>query len=177
MLSSYRITPHDPDWFRLASEEISAIASALKIDPKYLAHVGSTAIPGLGAKPIIDLMVGIPDFEYSADNRKLIEPLTTLGYEFSGIETTPGTYYIRKALRQRFNLHMTKYGGAFWIDHLLFRNYLRSHPVAVRQYEILKRSLLEKMGPDLDKQAYNDGKSLFINEILELSRKEGTPIA
>ena len=80
--------------------------------------------------------------------------------------------YIRKALPQRFNLHLTKYRGAFWLDHLLFRDYLRSHPDAVRQYEELKKGLLAKLGPDPDKQAYNDGKGSFIEGILEKAKKE-----
>ena len=172
-MSSYRIVPPDPNWSRLASDEITAIASTLNIDPKHVEHIGSTAVPGLGAKPIIDLMMGIPDFDSSQDSQQYLAPLKRIGYEFDGTETTPGTYYIRKALPQRFNLHMTKYGGSFWIDHLLFRDYLRSHPAAVQQYEDLKRSLLEKLGPDPDKQAYNDGKGEFISVILEKAKKEG----
>lgn len=175
-MSSYRIVPPDPNWPYQASEEITAIALALNIASKHIAHVGSTAVPGLGAKPIIDLMLGIPGFDSSKDNQKYLAPLKQIGYKFDGTETVAGTWYIRKALPQRFNLHMTKYGGAFWLDHLLFRDYLRSHPDAVRQYEELKRSLLDKLGPDPDKQAYNDGKSLFINGILDLARKEGTSI-
>jgi len=176
-MSSYRIVPPEPSWPRLASEEITSIASTLNIAPKNIEHVGSTAVPGLGAKPIIDLMAGIPDFDSSRDNLQYLVPLKQIGYEFDGTETTPGTWYIRKALPRRFNLHMTKYGGAFWIDHLLFRNYLRSNPDAVRHYEELKKRLLERLGPEPDKQAYNDEKSLFINEILEIARKEGTSIS
>jgi len=175
-MTSYIIVPPDPNWPRLASEEITAIASTLNIDPKQIEHVGSTAVPGLGAKLIIDLMLGIPDFDSSQNNQQYLAPLKQIGYEFDGTETTPGTYYIRKAGPPRFNLHMTKYGGSFWLDHLLFRDYLRSHPDAVRQYEVLKVSLLDRLGPDPDKQAYNEGKSAFINGILDIARKEGASI-
>jgi len=175
-MSSYHLVPPDHDWPRLASEEITSIARALNIELNHLAHVGSTAVPGLGAKPIIDLMVGIPDFNSSKDNQQYLAPLELIGYEFDGTETVPGTYYIRKALPQRFNLHMTKYGNAFWIDHLLFRNYLRSHPESVQQYEDLKQGLIEKLGPDPDKQAYNKGKDCFISAILDMARRGKTTI-
>jgi len=171
-VNNYTIVPHDPIWICLASEEIASIASVLDIKPVQVAHVGSTAVPGLGGKPIIDLMVGITDFDSTKDNQKYLDPLKRIGYEFDGTETVAGTWYIRKALPRRFNLHITKYGGAFWIDHLLFRDYLRSNPDSVRQYEKLKRALVSQLGPEPDKQAYNEGKSGFIENILDLAREE-----
>jgi len=166
-MSSYRIVPPDPGWPIVASQEIKSIVGALKPDPHQVVHIGSTAVPGLGAKPIIDLMLGIPEFDAAQNNQKHIKLLEQIGYEYKGTQTILGTYYIRKAFPRRFNLHMTELGGSFWIDHLLFRNYLRSHSEAARQYEDLKRNLLERLGPDPDKQAYNDGKGDFISTILE----------
>ncbi len=166
-VSSYRLVDSDPTWPRLAHEEKASIVGMLGIETYRVEHIGSTAVPGLGAKPIIDLMLGIAGAPKSDAGQRLLEPLKTIGYEHKGIETVPGTLYIRKAEPRRFNLHMTEYGKEFWVKYLLFRDYLRSHDDVAHQYENLKRDLLARLGPDPDQAAYNDGKTAFITSVVE----------
>ncbi len=67
---------------------------------------------------------------------------------------------------------MTEYGGDFWVAHLLFRDYLQSHEDLAHRYEDLKRHLFDQLAPEPDRAAYNDGKSTFINCVLEQARAE-----
>ena len=92
-------------------------------------HIGSTAVPGLGAKPIIDIMVGINRL---CDAGECISPLSSIGYEYvpEYEEEMPERLYFRKGPTQNriSHLHMVEVGGEFWIRHLLFRNFLIKHP-------------------------------------------------
>ena len=139
--------------------------AATGIVPKRVEHIGSTAVPGLGAKPIIDLMVGVKKVE---DAQPQIEALEGVGYEWRG-ETVAGTLYLRKAEPHRFNLHMTQWEGKFWLDHLLFRDFLRTHPEMARQYERLKRELMARLASD--PPAYNAAKTSFIESIVQQARR------
>jgi len=147
---------------------MAAVAAALGIEPYRVEHIGSTAVPGLGAKPIIDLMLGISGSPKSDAGQRFLEPLRSIGYEHKGIETVPGTLYIRKAEPRRFNLHMTEHGDEFWVKHLLFRDYLLSHDDVARQYEQLKRSLLARLGSD--PAAYTAGKTACITSVVDRGR-------
>ena len=156
---------YDRRWPALFEKEKALIVEATGIAPERVEHIGSTAVPGLGAKPIIDLMAGVPKVE---ESQRQIEALEAVGYEHRG-ESVPGTLYIRKAEPRRFNLHMTQWEGSFWTDHLLFRDFLRTHPETARQYEDLKRKLMARLASD--PRAYNDGKSSFIESVVERARE------
>ena len=161
---NYKIIEYNPDWPDLFEQEKARVVSALGIGEERFQHIGSTAVPGLGAKPVLDMMAGIPSM---ATASKLVPLLEAIGYEWRG-ETLPGTLYIRKAEPRRFNLHVTAYGGAFWEDHLLFRDYLRAHRDACVDYEALKRDLMSASAHD--PPAYNDGKTDFIRAIVNRAR-------
>ena len=83
--SSYRIVEYDHRWPALLEEEKALVVAATGIAPKRVEHVGSTAVPGLGAKPIVDLMVGMPRVK---DAHREVEALERVGYEWRG-ETVP----------------------------------------------------------------------------------------
>ena len=159
--SSYVIVDYDAQWPLLAEAEKALIVSTLRVEGWRVEHIGSTSVPGLAAKPIIDLMLGIPQMEAA---HLFLPGLGAIGYEQRG-ETVPGTLYNRKAVPRRFNLHLTQYGGVFWKEHILFRDYLRSHPEVAAEYEELKRVLMAERGHD--PQAYNAGKTDFIQGVLE----------
>ena len=163
---SYKIVEYDPGWPAQFDQERARVVSALGIGEERVQHIGSTAVPGLGAKPVLDMMLGIPSMDEAS---KHVPPLEAIGYEWRG-ETVPGTLYIRKAEPRRFNLHMTAYGGAFWKQHLLFRDYLRAHRHASVEYEALKRELISRLADD--PPAYNDGKTDFIRGIVDRARSE-----
>ena len=161
---SYRIADYDPDWPALFDQEKARVVAALGIAEERVLHIGSTAVPGLGAKPIVDMMVGVSSM---AEAPKQVPLLEAIGYEWRG-ETAPGTLYIRKAEPRRFNLHMTPYRSDFWETHLLFRDYLRTYRDAAVEYEALKRELMSRLAHD--PPAYNDGKSDFIRAIVSRAR-------
>ena len=162
---SYRIVEYDQRWPALYEEEKAIVVAATSIAVDCVEHIGSTAVPGLGAKPIIDLMVGVPRVE---DAQRQVEALERVGYEWRG-ETVPGTLYLRKAEPRRLNLHLTQLGAEFWLDHLLFRDFLRMHPVTAQQYEDLKRDLMERLAHN--PPAYNDAKTSFIEYIVKQARR------
>lgn len=164
--SSYQIVEYDADWPAQFEQERALVASSLGIDEGLVVHIGSTAVPGLAAKPIIDMMVGIPTIEGAGPS---VASLEGIGFEHRG-ETVPGTLYIRKATPRRYNLHLTKHNGAFWADHLLFRDHLRAHSEARERYERLKRGLMSRLAAD--PPAYNEEKSGFIRATVADARGE-----
>lgn len=125
-------------------------------------HVGSTAIPGLAAKPIIDLCVVV---QSRADVPLVIERLAQLGYVHSGDLGVPD----REAFRQsqglpRHHLYLSPRDSLSLKNHLALRDYLRANPDGVTSYGLLKRQLAEQFPDDID--SYIEGKTAFILEIL-----------
>ena len=161
---SYRIVEYDQRWPVLYEEEKALVVAATGIMADRVEHIGSTAVPGLGAKPIIDMMVGVPSVEGAKRQRETLEGV---GYEWRG-ETVPGTLYLRKAEPRRFNLHLTQWDGDFWLTKILFRDFLRTHPETARQYEDLKRELMAQLASD--PPAYNDAKAAFIESVVQQAR-------
>ncbi len=94
--------------------------------------------------------------------------LATLGYDCRG-ETVPGTLYNRKQGPPRVNAHLCVYEGQFWVDKILFRDYLLEHPETAKAYERLKRQILVDLGPD--PPAYNAAKEAFIVAVLQDARR------
>ena len=163
---SYRIVDYDHVWPAAFEREKRLILSSGLVDESAVVHIGSTSVSGLGAKPKVDIMVGVPAGE-SYD--ELIDVLQGIGYEHRG-ETVPGTAYIRKDAPRRFNLHLTELGGDFWVDHLLFRDYMRAHPEVALEYERLKRELMARYART--PRSYNDGKAGFIKSVVAKARSE-----
>lgn len=163
---SYRIVEHDPNWPIEFEEEKTRVLGALRINEERIKHIGSTSIPGLGAEPIVDITVGIPTMEQASF---YLTSLERIGYEWRDY-TVPGTWYIRKELPWRFNLHMTEYGNEFWLVHLLFRDHLRTHHEIARTYESLKRNLMAKFATE--PRIYNESKTEFIQGVVSNARAE-----
>lgn len=129
-------------------------------------HVGSTAVPGLGAKPIIDIMLGasaLPEVEAR------IGQLASRGYEYvpeREAQLPERRYFVKPRTRPRtFHLHCVVRGSDFWESHLEFRDFLREHPETAAAYLELKQELAARCRTD--RVAYTEGKSAFINSILE----------
>jgi GrpB-like predicted nucleotidyltransferase (UPF0157 family) len=172
---SYHIVDHDPTWQDKFSLEQDQIVLKLGLDRAWVQHVGSTAVPGLGAKPIIDIMLGLGHHPSDRSTIALLEKLSILGYEHDGTETVPGTLYCRKAEPFRANLHVTEYQKEFWVEHLAFRDYLKDHIETLRDYESLKRGILVRMGSEIDPKNYNDSKAEFIQAAIKKALAEGYP--
>lgn len=160
---------YNPDWARLYAEERRRIEAALDGALLRVEHIGSTAIPGLSAKPIIDLMVGLRHLD---DAAACFEPLARLGYGYiQRYETVlpHRRFFVKQTGTVRtHNLHMVELDSDFWVEHLLFRDYLRQHPEAARMYENLKRDLAEQFSDS--REQYSSAKSDFVASILERAR-------
>lgn len=167
-----RVVDHDPRWPRLYEEERARILVAIGPWVAGIEHVGSTAVRGLAAKPIIDVLVGIRAL---ADAVHCIPHLQAIGYEYvpEYEKELPERRYFRKGPveNRTHHLHLVEKGGEFWTSHLRFRDYLRDHPEAVRDYDALKRSLAAKYENDRD--AYTESKAEFIRAILRVAVAEG----
>jgi GrpB-like predicted nucleotidyltransferase (UPF0157 family) len=132
-------------------------------------HIGSTAVPGLGAKPIIDIMIGLQSLE---DAERRVPDLARLGYEYVPEYEVdlPDRRYFRKPFQRprTHHLHVVTRGSDFWVRHLLFRDYLRANPKTADDYFQLKQRLaLESNTRGID---YTEAKSPFVAEILRRAR-------
>ena len=163
MTNRVNIVPYDPDWPRRFDEECRILAAAVAGTDAIIEHVGSTAVPGLGAKPVIDVLIGIPIL---AEVEHRIPALEAAGYEYvqEYERQLPDRRYFRKPRSgpRAFHVHCVVTGGDFWIRHLAFRDYLRAHPESAAAYFELKRDLALRVS----KEEYTEAKTPFINRIL-----------
>jgi GrpB-like predicted nucleotidyltransferase (UPF0157 family) len=160
--------PYDPKWPKLAESEIHKIC---KFIPKEyildIQHVGSTAVPGLSAKPIIDIQIAVN----SLDEMKLIAVpiLEKLGYVYWFENPDSTRMFFVKGMppygnKRSHHVHIVLQDSHHWKDKLAFRNYLREHPQAAKEYENLKNTLAENHR--FDREKYTDAKEGFIRRIL-----------
>jgi GrpB-like predicted nucleotidyltransferase (UPF0157 family) len=132
-------------------------------------HVGSTAVPGLAAKPIVDMMLGVRRL---ADVERRIPALEADGWEYVPEHEAvlpERRFFARPSPRPRtHHLHAVELASAFWRDHLAFRDHLRAHPEVARAYAALKRELAARFGRD--REGYTEAKAAFIRGALARSR-------
>jgi len=165
-----RVIEYDPRWPRLYEEEKGRIRDALGNAALDIQHIGSTAVPGMGAKPIIDIMVSVPEL---AAAERCVQALESLGYEFRGEAGIPGRLFFGKGTPRTHHLHMVEQESDFWKSHILFRDLLRGHPDEARRYHKLKRQLAARFGAD--REAYTEGKASFVESVLAKARDAATP--
>lgn len=160
------IAEYDTRWPMMFEREKELILARIGPEVVAIEHIGSTAVPGLGAKPIIDIMVAL----HSLDRAALcIEPLAAINYEYvpEYEAAMPFRRYFRKGARhaRSHHLHVVEHDGDFWRRHLLFRDFLRSHPAEAEQYYRLKKELAGRFSAD--RAAYTDAKTSFIEAAVE----------
>lgn len=159
-LKSVEIAGYDPAWparFRALADRAAAALGDLVLAVE---HVGSTSVPGLAAKPVIDLDVVVRPEDVEA----AIGRLATLGYVHRGELGVPGRHAFRAPPGEaKHHLYLCVAGSAGLIDHLRFRDHLRAHPDAAAEYALLKRRLAERHRDDAE--AYQRAKSDFIDAL------------
>lgn len=158
------LVPHDPAWASEFTREAARVRPAFGDTLRELHHIGSTSIPGLEAKPIIDMLAVVTDVR--ALDRQ-VAAFATLGYESMGEFGLPGRRYFRRDDAAGIRTHqLHAYGPDSPSEiarHLDFRDYLRAHPETARNYARLKQLLAASCGGDM--ACYGDGKSAFIREV------------
>jgi ribonuclease III len=157
------VQPADPRWPGLAAQEIARLKGALGEAAVAVEHVGSTAVPGLAAKPIVDLLLGV---------RSLEAPLRLPDYETCGEAGVPGRLYFRKRGAASFNAEVVEHGGPLWRDALLLRDYLRSHPAEAARYAAQKHAALAAGATTL--ATYSKEKAPVIAGLLASARLPGS---
>jgi GrpB-like predicted nucleotidyltransferase (UPF0157 family) len=170
-MDEIEIVEYDSYWSTLFEQESIRILNALGSDKVVaIEHFGSTAVPGLAAKPIVDLMVGVHSLEAA---QLLIPLLEALEYVYWRDDPRPGRMFFIKGmppygLGRTHHVHVVEVYGKFW-ERLLFRDYLRSHPEEAKCYERLKRDLAVRFRTD--REGYTKGKSAYIQIIMEKARR------
>lgn len=171
MVKQIEVVPYNPDWPLLFKTEADRIQKALGEMCTQIHHVGSTAIPGLSAKPKIDIIAVIkPDTDP-------VPPLESIGYQYKGEYNIPFHYGFSKRVGTFVNLHVFEENNPEIQLNLLFRDYLREHPATRDHYQKLKIDLVSEASSHVKNQSmftgYNLGKNAFIQEVLKKSGFDG----
>ncbi len=157
------LVPHDPRWAEAFAREAAAVKDALGGALSEIHHIGSTAISGICAKPIIDLLGATKALALLDAN---VARLEALGYEAMGEFGIAGRRYFRKtdsAGERTHQIHVFETSSPQIARHLAFRDFLRAHPDCAREYDALKQRLAAANPNDISR--YTDGKDEFIREV------------
>jgi GrpB-like predicted nucleotidyltransferase (UPF0157 family) len=157
------VVPYDPEWPAHFEREATRLRDAPEVAVSEIEHIGSTAVAGLAAKPVVDLMIGVTDLSRTDE---LARQLTVLGYEDCG-GTEDRRYLRKRAADQDFNAQVVEYGSPTWDANVLFRDYLRSDAEAAQRYANAKRAAA-RTAPML--LAYSTLKNPIIEDMLRRAR-------
>ena len=169
----FAIVPYDPQWpVRYAEVEGQLKRMLPRMLAQRITHIGSTAVPGLSAKSIIDVQVEVSSVELV--KRDVVPVMEAAGYEFvwrpSMGDDAPfyAWFILRNAAGERtVHVHMVEPGQAS-VDRIIFRDHLRNHPEEAEAYEALKKDLAKRHPKD--RTAYTLSKSVYIKEVLTKAR-------
>ena len=161
------IVEYNPNWKLLFQEEVLQIRQVLNANLiTRIEHFGSTAIPGLAAKPIIDLLVGVSSLQQAKQDA--VSPLESLGYAYWRDNPNPYRMFLVKGLPpnspRTHHIHMVEPDSILW-ERLLFRDYLRENRDEAARYERLKRDLAQRFPSD--REAYTAGKAEYIKFVMQ----------
>ena len=160
-----RLAPADALWpevFRAAAGCLAARIAAAGLPNLTFEHVGSTAVSGLVAKPIIDFMAG---YDTDTNPRLYFDVFRSAGYEYRGPQGVPlrELFVLGPELRRTHHLNLVQFDGVFWLDHIVFRDRLRSEPAIRAAYAALKHRLAAAHAAD--RGAYTEGKAAFVDHV------------
>ena len=162
-----KVVPYNPMWPRKYAKEAALLQEAIGPLVADLEHIGSTAIPGLSAKPIIDIAVAVDDIGLV---KSLIAPVEYLGYAYRalllGIE---GHHFFRKGDPREYFLHVFAHRSDFWTRRIAFRDYLRANADVAIQYRVLKERLAAEHTDD--RTSYTAGKKAFVERVTDMAVK------
>ena len=158
--------------FREESTRLAAAVSRAELAPLAFEHVGSTSVPGLAAKPILDLLAGFPP---GAAWRPYADLLVAAGYEARGPQGVAGRelFVLGSEAARTHHLGLVEADGTLWREYVAFRDVLRADPARAAEYERLKRELAARHQGD--RPAYTAGKAAFIAAVLRGERESGNP--
>ncbi|MEI6808296.1 MAG: GrpB family protein [bacterium] len=160
-----RLVSYSPAWHILFEREKKTLLITLHGIVLKIEHIGSTSIPGMEAKPIIDMAAAIPSLDTV---QKCIQPLIAAGYEYKGEYGLSGRYFFTKGTPHTHYLHVVALGSDHWTDWLMFRDFVTTHREIADEYAVLKRDLARVYQSDRD--AYTSAKGEFISRIIRQAK-------
>jgi GrpB-like predicted nucleotidyltransferase (UPF0157 family) len=166
-MDDVEIIPYDPAWTTLFATEAENLRAIL--DPGQIIgieHFGSTAVPELAAKPIIDILIAVKSLAHAKS--AMVEPIIALGYAYWAENPKTDRMFFVKGMppygeRRTHHVHITEPDGEMWRRRLLFRDHLRGDPEEAHRYEALKRELAARY-PD-DRERYTDAKTEYVEAV------------
>ncbi|MGD2183945.1 GrpB family protein [Lusitaniella coriacea] len=164
------IVEYNPHWKALFEREVARIRKVLNENIiSRIEHFGSTAVPGLAAKPIIDILIGVRSLTEA--KQIAISGLETLGYAYWFDNPDPQRMFFVKGLPPKpartHHIHIVEPDSILW-ERLIFRDYLREHPDEAKRYAQLKHYLAQRFSGD--REAYTRGKSKYVSFVLQKAR-------
>lgn len=159
------VVDYDANWCSQYEQEKSRILDALVDTIADIQHIGSTSVPGLAAKPIIDIILGLEKIPLLSTQ---LVSLEALGYTYCGESGIPRRHFFHRGMPRTHHIHAVQVNSDLWQRNILFRDFLRSHPQAAQQYETLKRKLAAEFRNDRDR--YGDSKTPLIEQLLMQAR-------
>jgi GrpB-like predicted nucleotidyltransferase (UPF0157 family) len=174
LAGTVRVVPYNPEWAELFAAERQRLDHVLAAHGISLVieHTGSTAVRGLAAKPVLDILAGWTSGE---QRQPAINALQGAGYSYRGEQGIPERDFFRRGEPRQYHVHLARIGSRFWREHRAFRDYLRTHDAVAAAYGLLKHTLAERH-PD-DRAAYIEGKTAFVDGVLAraLGTRDGAP--
>jgi GrpB-like predicted nucleotidyltransferase (UPF0157 family) len=162
--NAVRVVGYDMRWpalFHSEANRIRAAVAATGLPQLALEHIGSTAVPGLAAKPILDIGAG---YKPGVSALTYVGALESLGYVYRGNAGLPGRDYFRRGDPRTHHIHLVAHDGIHWRRYLVFRDTLRADAAACQAYAALKHELAAQYAQD--RESYLLGKAEFIEEML-----------
>jgi GrpB-like predicted nucleotidyltransferase (UPF0157 family) len=164
--------PYSREWKVIFEQEAELLRYTLRENALQIEHIGSTSIPGVDAKPVIDIMVAVNSLKKAAE---LIPVLEKIGYEYRSPDPVPERMFFAKENKpdhRTHHLNLTEKGSGFWRNQILFRDYLRDHSQIAAEYVDLKVQLAKRYAQTgiLDRE----GKTDFVMKVLALAKKESS---
>ena len=157
------LVPHDPSWAAMYRIEAAKIADACEGLILAIEHIGSTSIPSIHAKPIIDIAIGVSNLE---DSDSMEASMKMLGYDYPRDVGIPNQYVFGRGHPVRkYIAHVQVYGSDHWKKYMRFRDSLRENSDLAREYEQLKLGLADRFSHD--RAGYGDAKGEFVSNVLE----------
>jgi GrpB-like predicted nucleotidyltransferase (UPF0157 family) len=160
------VVDYDPRWPVWYGADAAELARALGSRLRGAEHFGSSAVPGLAAKPIVDILAASLEWPLTDEDRKVLEGL---GYQYLGEAGVPGREYLRRRGQHATNLAVVESGGSLWRDNLVLRDYLRCHPNVAFSYGNRKKELWARGARRL--LAYSAQKTPEVVALLDAAKK------
>ncbi|MEK7124155.1 MAG: GrpB family protein [Patescibacteria group bacterium] len=164
-----KLRKHNSNWRQLFKQEKELLLKRFPDAILEISHGGSTAIPTIPAKPIIDMFAVVSSLK---DTEKIRKSLEEMGYEYRGEESVPERilYVKGKPKLRTHHLQLVERSSDEWKNHILIRDYFLKHPEIAKEYAKLKLELAKKY-PN-DRKSYSNGKDVFIKSIIQKAKEE-----